>query len=139
MSTVFEEDRFKVIITGNDHTDPLSQVGRITVFDKSSRRVLMRDGTWASVPEGSVLPENAGYAFPLGAVGQLGQAIEQYLGGATHTRTEVAVLREWLAHEIAQRLVADRVIREASLPPRITDFAPRGVPVPERTIPTPGR
>lgn len=137
MQTVFDNDDFRVTILGPDIADPLSGEGRLLVMNRHTRAVLMRDGSWEPVVEGTAIPENAGYRFPLGALGQLGQAIEQYLGGATHARTEVAVLREWLAHEIARAAVVDQFVREAVMPPRFIDFAaPQpGIIIPERKAP----
>ena len=72
--------------------------------------VLMGDGTWQTVEDGTVTPEPPGVVLPRQAVSAVLDAIESWQGNTNHAATEVAVLREAL--EIERRRV-DAVLSSA--------------------------
>ena len=78
--------------------------------------LLLEDGTWATVPSGTVIPENAGFVIPGQIFDDVFDAFLEYKGYKSHEPTEVKVLREWLNLEKA---------RVDALVTRITDKAVR--------------
>jgi hypothetical protein len=90
------------LIPPGQWSDPLSNEFRLLIARRTPdgrRLVLKRDGTWDSPVEGTQIGDEYGYLFPVDSIEAFGQAIEQYLKGASHSATEVAVLREWLQVE----------------------------------------
>lgn len=67
----------------------------------SDMDLLMQDGTWMTVPQGTSTPE-AGLVIPKGAVGAVLDALRAYVGERTPTEGEVRVLREALDVERAR-------------------------------------
>ena len=66
-----------------------------------------------SVPEGDLIPDDAGIVLPAEAVEAIVQAFAEYQGHASHAETEARVLREWLAVERAR---VDRSLRGGDVP-----------------------
>jgi hypothetical protein len=89
------------IIPPGGHMDPLAQTGLLVIQfiePNGERKALMSDGTWAEVVEGT---SNAdiGIALPGDAIVALVEALDRYKGSPTNSKTEAAVLREWLTYE----------------------------------------
>lgn len=100
------EQRYRILFLGpgQDYRDPLNQEATLFItrdlFGPGSRReVMKRDGTWTNVIEGAEPGDDIGYKFPAESIEAVQQAINQYLGKASHHETEVAILREWLMTE----------------------------------------
>jgi len=64
--------------------------------------IIQGDGTWVTVGEMQVAPENSGIEFPMYLLDEIFEAFMQYKGLKTHDPTEVKVLREWLTVEKAR-------------------------------------
>lgn len=87
---------------------PLMRV-RLHMLDRglSEARYLADDGSWRLPAEGH-RASNAGLVLPYEAVEAIGEAVETFLGHASHAATEARVLREWLAveRERVERMLA---------------------------------
>lgn len=95
-------------------SDPLMQTIRLVLVEDrmGNRSYLGEDNLWHEVVEGAVAyPVKSGIVLPAGSVEAIAEAVDQHLGKAAHSNTEVRVLREWLAVE--QRRV-ERVLGGAS-------------------------
>ena len=89
----------RVIGPGGDHTDPLSQVYSLYIFERGLGGVyglLQTNGTWTPVPEGS-MPSGPTLCFPPEAAEPMFETLRVALG--KDKPVESVVLREALAGE----------------------------------------
>ena len=61
--------------------------------------IVMADGTVKYFPDLSVLSDDMGIVIPKSAVNAILEAFAEWQGRSSDSKTEVAVLREWLAVE----------------------------------------